>query len=143
MSDKKNPVKVSVDIFDEEYVVKGDENRDYIEMLASYVDRRMRLIHQRNPNLSATKIAVLTALNLADELNKLQEDYDELVKKMEHNSPENVRAVFDKYFNQEMTGLLKSNMDFYKRVVDNEKLRDKLKLALFDLLYEGFEKSDK
>ncbi len=83
MSDKKNPVKVSVDIFDEEYVVKGDENRDYIEMLASYVDRRMRLIHQRNPNLSATKIAVLTALNLADELNKLQEDYDELVKKME------------------------------------------------------------
>jgi len=68
---------------------------------------------------------------------------EELVKKMEHNSPENVRAVFDKYFNQEMTGLLKSNMDFYKRVVDNEKLRDKLKLALFDLLYEGFEKSDK
>jgi len=83
MSDKKNPVKVSVDIFDEEYVVKGDENRDYIEMLASYIDRRMRLIHQRNSNLSATKIAVLTALNLADELNKLQEDYDELVKKME------------------------------------------------------------
>ena len=65
---------------------------------------------------------------------------EELVKKMEHNSPENVRAVFDKYFNQEMTGLLKSNMDFYKRVVDNEKLRDKLKVALFDLLYEGFEK---
>ena len=45
-----------------------------------------------------------------------------------------------KYFNQEMTGLLKSNMDFYKRVADNEKLRDKLKLALFDLLYEGFDK---
>jgi len=37
-----------------------------------------------------------------------------------------------------MTGLLKSNMDFYKRVVDNEKLRDKLKVALFDLLYEDF-----
>ncbi len=64
---------------------------------------------------------------------------EELVKKMEHNSPENVRAVFDKYFNQEMTGLLNSNMDFYKRVVDNEKLRDKLKLALFNLLYEEFE----
>lgn len=65
---------------------------------------------------------------------------DELVKKMEHNSPENVRAVFDKYFNQEMTGLLNSNMDFYKRVVDNDKLRDKLKLALFNLLYEEFGK---
>ncbi|WP_321421707.1 type I restriction endonuclease [uncultured Methanobacterium sp.] len=63
---------------------------------------------------------------------------DDLVKKMEHNSPENVKAVFDKYFNQEMTGLLNSNMEFYKRVVDNDKLREKLKLALFDLLYEEF-----
>lgn len=62
----------------------------------------------------------------------------ELVQKMERNSPENVQAVFDKYFNQEMTGLLNSNMDFYKRVVDNEKLRDKLKVSLFDLLYEDF-----
>lgn len=63
---------------------------------------------------------------------------EELVKKMEHNSPENVRAVFDKYFNQEMTRLLNRNMEFYKRVIDNEKLRDKLKLALFNLIYEDF-----
>jgi len=39
-----------------------------------------------------------------------------------------------------MTGLLNSNMYFYKRVVDNEKLREKLKAALFDLLYEEFQK---
>jgi type I restriction enzyme R subunit len=65
---------------------------------------------------------------------------EDLVKKMERNSPENVRAVFDKYFDQEMTGLLNSNLDFYKRVVDNEKLRDKLKIALFNLLYDEFDK---
>ena len=52
-------------------------------MLASFVDRRMKMIQQRNPNLSSTKVAVLTALNLADELNKLQDDYDELVKNLE------------------------------------------------------------
>jgi len=66
-------------------------------------------------------------------------DNDELVKKMELNSPENVRAVFDKYFEKEMRGLLNSNMDFYKRVADNDKLRDKLKLVLFELIYEKFE----
>lgn len=65
---------------------------------------------------------------------------DDLVQKMEHNSPENVKAVFDKYFNEEMTGLLKSNMNFYKRVVDNENLRNKLKTALFNLLYDEFNK---
>ncbi|HEX3011142.1 MAG TPA: cell division protein ZapA [Syntrophomonadaceae bacterium] len=80
---KKRFNKVTVEIFNEEYVVKGDENPEYIQMLASYIDRRMKMIQQRNPNLTNTKIAVLTAINLADELNKLQEDYDELVKALE------------------------------------------------------------
>jgi cell division protein ZapA len=80
---KSNINRVTVSIFNEEYVVKGEENPEYIEMLASFVDRRMKMIQQRNPNLSSTKVAVLTALNLADELNKLQEDYDELVKNLE------------------------------------------------------------
>lgn len=84
MDDTKSGVnRVAVSIFNEEYVVKGEENPEYIEMLASFVDRRMKMIQQRNPNLSSTKVAVLTALNLADELNKLQEDYDELVKNLE------------------------------------------------------------
>lgn len=83
MNDKNAVNKVTVVIFNEEYVVRGEENPDYIQMLASYVDRRMRMIFQRNANLSSTKVAVLTALNLADELNKLQEDYDELVKALE------------------------------------------------------------
>ena len=80
---KSSVNRVTVSIFNEEYVVKGEENPEYIEMLASFVDRRMKMIQQRNPNLSSTKVAVLTALNLADELNKLQEDYDELVKNLE------------------------------------------------------------
>ena len=67
----------------------------------------------------------------------------ELLNKMEHNSKENVKAVFDKYFNQEMTKLLNSNMKFYKRLVDNEKLKTKLKSALFDLLYFEFNKKKK
>ena len=82
---KKSPGinRVSVEIFNQEYIVKGNENGEYIEMLAAYVDRRMRMIEQRNHSLSIVKVAVLTALNLADELNKLQEDYDDLVKVLE------------------------------------------------------------
>jgi cell division protein ZapA len=75
--------RVSVEIFNQEYIVKGNENAEYIEMLAAYVDRRMRMIEQRNHSLSIAKVGVLTALNLADELNKLQEDYDDLVKVLE------------------------------------------------------------
>lgn len=86
MAGKQNDVvKVVVNIFGEEYVVKGTEDPEYIEMLAAYVDRKMRAVHQKNPTLGDTKIAVLAALNLADELSKLQEDYDQLVKAMEED----------------------------------------------------------
>ena len=76
-------VRVTVSIFGENYVVKGAEKPEYIEMLAAYVDRKMQAISQKNPNLAVGKVAVLAALNLADELSKLQEDYDELVKTLE------------------------------------------------------------
>jgi type I restriction enzyme, R subunit len=51
--------------------------------------------------------------------------------------------VFDRYFNQEMARLLDSNMRFYKKLVDNDKLRDKLKSSLFDLVYLEYNKKKK
>lgn len=83
MTGKKELVKVVVRIFGEEYVVKGTEEPEYIEMLASYVDRKMQLLHQKNPNLGVARVAVLTALNLADELYKIQKDYEQLLKLLE------------------------------------------------------------
>ena len=67
----------------------------------------------------------------------------ELINKMEHNSKENVKAVFDKYFNQEISKLLNGSMNFYKRIVDNVKLRKRLKADIFDLLYLEYNKMKK
>jgi cell division protein ZapA len=53
----------------------------------------MRMIGQRNHNLSTTKVAVLTALNLADELNKLQEDYDQMIKALEEEKKNRLGSV--------------------------------------------------
>jgi len=67
----------------------------------------------------------------------------ELINKMEHNSKENVKAVFDKYFNKEISKLLNGSMNFYKRIVDNVKLRKRLKADIFDLLYLEYNKMKK
>ena len=67
----------------------------------------------------------------------------ELLNKMEYNSRENVKAVFDKYFNQEMNRLLNSNTTFYKRIIDNEKLENKLKSSLFEQVFLEFIKKRK
>jgi cell division protein ZapA len=75
-----NKGRAVVTIFGEDYRMRGEATSDYMIMLAGYVDKRMKQIAHRQPQLSVTKIAVLTALNVADELSKLQTDYDELVK---------------------------------------------------------------
>lgn len=72
--------KVKVEIFGDSYSVKGRESTENIRMIAGYVDKKMRQVADRNHRLSNVQIAVLAALNIADELRKLQEDYDNLVK---------------------------------------------------------------
>jgi cell division protein ZapA len=62
---------VHVDIFGSQYTIKkGSEDSDYIVRVAAYVDGKMREINEKLPVASVAKVAVLTSLNLADELFK-------------------------------------------------------------------------
>jgi len=62
---------VNVDIFGSQYTIrKGSEDSDYIVRVAAYVDQKMREINEKLPVASVAKVAVLTSLNLADELFK-------------------------------------------------------------------------
>lgn len=75
--------KVSVTIFGDSYVVLGNDAPKYIESVATIVDKKMRLIAQRNPRLTPAKVAVLAALNLADELTKLRQEQNAVAKVLE------------------------------------------------------------
>ena len=69
MADEKGVV--NVDIFGSQYTIKkGSEDSDYIVRVAAFVDQKMREINERLPVASVAKVAVLTSLNLADELFK-------------------------------------------------------------------------
>ncbi len=78
MSDEQ--VKVTVEIFGEKHVVRGDGTAQYIQGLAYEVDKKMRLIAQRLPRLGLYQTAILTALNFADELSKLREEQEALMQ---------------------------------------------------------------
>lgn len=66
MSNKEN--KVKVEIFGSSYILKGESDVGYMQKLASYVDRKMRQIQEDTKIISPTKIAILAALNITDEL---------------------------------------------------------------------------
>lgn len=69
---------VMVTILGQEYPVRADADADYIREIAALLDARMRVIHQAEPHRSPLKIAILTALNLTDEVFTLQREKQEL-----------------------------------------------------------------
>lgn len=61
-----------VEIFGAVYHVRGRDDGDYLQGLARKVDRTMREIAGRIATVDTAKIAILAALNLADELHRCQ-----------------------------------------------------------------------
>jgi len=57
-----------VEIFGQEYKVKGVGNPQYIHKIAGYVDKKMREIAHSSGIMSQSRIAILAALNITDEL---------------------------------------------------------------------------
>ncbi|MHB1654423.1 MAG: cell division protein ZapA [Desulfitobacteriaceae bacterium] len=72
--------KIEVGIFGEKHVIRGEGSPEYIQGLAHEVDKKMRQIAQRSPRLPVYQVAILAALNLADELLKLREEQETLLQ---------------------------------------------------------------
>src|SRR6185436_19622550 len=72
------PDTLSVTIFGSEYKIKGADP-DYIGEVAKYVDAKMRELERRLSSGSPAKIAILTSLNIADELFRQRNERERLV----------------------------------------------------------------
>jgi cell division protein ZapA len=60
---------VTVQIYDQTYHLSG-QDAEYIRGLAELVDARMRAVAQQGRTVDSLRVAVLAALNLADELSR-------------------------------------------------------------------------
>jgi cell division protein ZapA len=65
---------VHVEIFGQDYAVRGGDDPAYVEKLAAFVDDRMKEISQTSGAVDTLRIAVLAALNVADECFRLREE---------------------------------------------------------------------
>jgi len=68
---------VRVEIYDQTYHLRGSDP-DYINELADYVDTKMRLISKQAATVDSLRVAVLAALNIADEFHVLKRKYDSI-----------------------------------------------------------------
>ncbi len=66
----KSTTATEVEIYGNVYGVRGNHDRDHLLRLAAVVDRRMRDIGSHVSTVDSGKLAILAALNLADELDQ-------------------------------------------------------------------------
>jgi cell division protein ZapA len=68
-----NSNRVRVSIFGKTYSIQGEASDEYIQKLARYVDGKMHEISDATGSGNIAQIAILTALNIADEFYQLKE----------------------------------------------------------------------
>lgn len=73
---RKSERRVQVDIYGIHYVVVAEDNPDRVLELANRVDQKMRQIAEMNPGLATAKIAILAALNFAENADRQESIYN-------------------------------------------------------------------
>ena len=67
---------VRVEIFDQAYNLRAGSDPEYILKLAEYVDSKMRAVAEATNTIDTVRLAVLAALNIADEYHLLKKRQD-------------------------------------------------------------------
>lgn len=76
------PDSTSVEIFGQTYNVRGEGDPDYLSELARFVDARMREVAAQVATVDPMKIAILAALNIADEFSRYRKHRIERTEEM-------------------------------------------------------------
>jgi cell division protein ZapA len=84
---------IEVNIFGHDYTVKTDADAEYIQKIASYVDEKMGEILRSTKTVSTLNVAILAALNIADDFFKEVQKRQELIAEVEHRSEEVVKTI--------------------------------------------------
>jgi cell division protein ZapA len=81
-------------ILGQKYTIKGDAPEEYIREIASFVDKKLKEVHNSIPNITPVKASILAALDIADELFKLRSEQDVMTKTIEEKA-ERLASLFD------------------------------------------------
>jgi cell division protein ZapA len=68
------PRRVDVEILGQRYAIRSEAPPDYVRQLVAYVEKRVQEIRGDAPGQDTTKVLVLTALDLTDELFRLRDE---------------------------------------------------------------------
>jgi cell division protein ZapA len=74
MSEQPEPISIRVKIYDREYAFRTTGDPERLQALCASLDRRMREIANSTGAVDTLKVAVLAALSLADDVQRVREE---------------------------------------------------------------------
>src|SRR6516162_11318315 len=91
---------VTVQIYDQTYHLSG-QDPEHIRKLAAQVDAKMRAVAAQGRTVDSLRVAVLAALNLADDLSQTQEGASGLAARVGHARAASLRGLLDEVLEEE------------------------------------------
>jgi len=91
MSIKKGPV--TVNLAGHKLSIKSDHSEQHLQHLASYVDRKVRELQRMSKTVGTQQLALLAAMNIADELFNAEAKQREFKQRVMRKSENLLKAV--------------------------------------------------
>ncbi len=77
---------VDVEIMGERFKISSDAEETHVQKVAKYVDAKMQEVLVAARPVGKSSIAMLAALNIADEYHRLKDNYDSVLRRLNHLS---------------------------------------------------------
>jgi len=74
---------IKVEIYGRVYSLRSNDDEAYVQSLAGMIHDKMVSVEKVTQTVDTTRIAILAALNLADDYCKLRKEYDRRVAELE------------------------------------------------------------
>jgi len=84
---------IEVEVFGQRLSLQGEGEEAYFHELAEYVDAQMRTLAKKTRTSTPTKLAILVAINVADQLFRQQRNGDEGKIEMERRAQLLLEAI--------------------------------------------------
>ena len=84
---------VRVEILGREYTVKSDEGEERVKRIAEYVNEKLKRISDRTKTVSTLNVAILAAMDIANEYFEILEGHSNLTQKVEKIEVKSSRLI--------------------------------------------------
>ncbi|AND84108.1 cell division protein ZapA [Clostridium tyrobutyricum] len=110
-----------------EYNLKGDEQEEYLHRISTYVDKKVKNILENNNKLSTSSAAILSAVNVADDMFKTKERNERLEQEIQ--KLKKIQTAYENKLKQtqEFNTKLEQRLKNYEENTHQEEDEDKIK----------------